>query len=85
MRLCCLDCNMKEEVEDGSAFKRPEDPEKARKNTRIKTIVILIVITVLIVSVTFLAYKRFFTKVNYFENIRIVSLHIFSLFDRRKP
>ena len=85
MRLCCLDCNMKEEVEDGSAFKRPEDPEKARKNTRIKTIVILIVITVLIVSVTFLAYKRFFTKVNNFENIRIVSLHIFSLFDRRKP
>ena len=58
---------MKEEVEDGSAFKRPEDPEKARKNTRIKTIVILIVITVLIVSVTFLAYKRFFTKVNNHE------------------
>ena len=85
MRLCCLDCNMKEEVEDGSAFKRPEDPEKARKNTRIKTIVILIVITVLIVSVTFLAYKRFFTKVNNFENIRIVFLYIFSLFDRRKP
>ena len=62
LRLCCLDCNFKESVADGSAFKNPHQQETERRNRRVKVVVALVVITLLIATVTFLAYKRYFVK-----------------------
>lgn len=63
MRLCCLDCNFSHsDIDDGSAFQKPRNADADRKNLHVKVIVALIVISLLIGTTVFLAWKKYFIK-----------------------